>query len=130
MKKALKVLLAGVLAAGSLAVCAAAYGRFSDSVTVTNHISTGDINIALKELEKKDGREMAYQDRKIILPGDEISKIPRITNKSEPCWVRVKITYTDELEGLKGLDDTSLQGMSSRWMKRGEYFYYNKSRQF
>lgn len=126
MKKALKVLLAGILAAGSLAVCAAAYGRFSDSVTVTNHISTGDINIALKELEKKDGREMAYQDRKIILPGDEISKIPRITNKSEPCWVRVKITYTDELEGLKGLDDASLQGMSSRWMKRGEYFYYNK----
>lgn len=81
MKKALKVLLAGILAAGSLAVCAAAYGSFSDSVTVTNHISTGDINIALKELEKKDGREMAYQDRKIILPGDEISKIPRITNK-------------------------------------------------
>ena len=42
-----------MFAAGSIAVCAVAYGKFSDSVTVTNHISTGDINISLKELEKK-----------------------------------------------------------------------------
>ena len=53
MKRVLKVLLAGMFAAGSIAVCAVAYGKFSDSVTVTNHISTGDINISLKELEKK-----------------------------------------------------------------------------
>ena len=102
MKRVLKVLLAGMFAAGSIAVCAVAYGKFSDSVTVTNHISTGDINISLKELEKKNGREIVYQDNKTILPGDKISKIPRITNQSEPCWIRVKITYTDNLENRKG----------------------------
>ena len=98
MKKHLKTLLAGAAVAGSILACTAAYARFSDSVTVTNHISVGDINISLRELEKKDGREMKYQDRRIVLPGDEISKIPRITNHSEPCWVRVKISYTDDLE--------------------------------
>ena len=55
---------------------------------------------------------MKYQDRRIVLPGDEISKIPRITNHSEPCWVRVKISYTDDLDGLDGLDDRNLTGMS------------------
>ena len=92
MRKHLKVLLAGAVIAGSILACTAAYARFSDSVTVTNHIAVGDINISLRELEKKDGREMKYQDRRIVLPGDEISKIPRITNHSETCWVRVKIS--------------------------------------
>ena len=124
MKKHLKVLLAGAAVAGSILACTVAYARFSDSVTVTNHIAMGDINISLRELEKKDGREMKYQDRRIVLPGDEISKIPRITNRSEPCWVRVKISYTDDLEGLEGLDDRNLTGMSPRWIRKGEYFYY------
>lgn len=126
MKKHLKALLAGAAVAGSILACTAAYARFSDSVTVTNHISVGDINISLQELEKKDGREMKYQDRRIVLPGDEISKIPRITNRSEPCWVRVKISYTDDLEGLDGLDDRNLTGMSPRWIRKGEYFYYTR----
>lgn len=127
MKKALKRMLAGIFAVGSIAVCTAAYGKFSDSVTVTNHISTGDINITLKELEKKNGREVAYQDHKTILPGDKISKIPRITNQSEPCWVRVKITYTDNLtDNRKGLSDANLTGMSKYWVRKGEYFYYTK----
>ena len=86
MKKHLKALLVGAAVAGSILACTAAYARFSDSVTVTNHISVGDINISLRELEKKDGREMKYQDRRIVLPGDEISKIPRITNHSEQLF--------------------------------------------
>ena len=126
LEKHLKALLAGAAVAGSILACTAAYARFSDSVTVTNHISVGDINISLRELEKKDGREMKYQDRRIVFPGDEISKIPRITNHSEPCWVRVKISYTDDLEGLDGLDDRNLTGMSPRWIRKGEYFYYTR----
>lgn len=126
MKKNLKVLLAGAAAAGCILACTAAYGKFSDSVTVTNHIAVGDLNISLRELEKRDGREMAYQDRRIVLPGDVISKIPRITNRAEPCWVRVKISYTDDLEGLDGLSDSNLMGMSTRWVRKGEYFYYTR----
>lgn len=64
MKKHLKALLAGAVVAGSILACTAAYARFSDSVTVTNHISVGDINISLRELGKK-GR-----------PRNEISRSP------------------------------------------------------
>ena len=46
--------------------CVSAYGKFSDSVTVTNHISTGDINISMKELEKKNGKEILYQNQKMV----------------------------------------------------------------
>lgn len=126
MKKNLKVLLAGAAVAGCILMCTAAYGKFSDSVTVTNHLAVGDLNISLRELEKRDGREMEYQDRRIVLPGDVISKIPRITNRAEPCWIRVKISYTDDLEGLDGLSDSNLMGMSTRWIRKGEYFYYTR----
>ena len=125
MKKHLKALLAGAAVAGSILACTAAYARFSDSVTVTNHISVGDINISLRELEKKDGREMKYQDRRIVLPGDEISKIPRITNHSEPCWVRVKISYTDDLDGLDVLGRHCDSG-STLFSQRA--FYYEAVR--
>ena len=76
MKKALRLLLVSVITAGSLAAGVSAYGRFTDSVTVTNHISTGDINISLKELEKKENKEITYQDRKIVLPGLQIVRNP------------------------------------------------------
>lgn len=70
LKKFLKWILAGILTAGSIAMCVSAYGKFSDSVTVTNHISTGDINISMKELEKENGKEILYQNQKMVLPGD------------------------------------------------------------
>ena len=60
MKKFLKWILAGILTAGSIAMCVSAYGKFSDSVTVTNHISTGDINISMKELEKKNTKYVQF----------------------------------------------------------------------
>ena len=64
MKKFLKWILAGILTAGSIAMCVSAYGKFSDSVTVTNHISTGDINISMKELEKKIG--YTFENHKLL----------------------------------------------------------------
>ena len=53
MKKHLKALLAGAAVAGSILACTAAYARFSDSVTVTNHISVGDINILFGNWKKR-----------------------------------------------------------------------------
>lgn len=64
MKKFLKWILAGILTAGSIAMCVSAYGKFSDSVTVTNHISTGDINISMKELEKRMEKKFCIRIRK------------------------------------------------------------------
>lgn len=75
-----------------------AYATFSDSVTVKNHIATGDINISLKEYQKKNGKETSYKNPVEILPGDFISKIPRITNLGMPCWIRAKISFQNKME--------------------------------
>lgn len=122
MRKKIKI-AAGLLSLGILGV-SGVYGYFSDTLQVVNHISVGDIKISVQEYEKKGTKEVPYKNTGEILPGAVISKIPKITNHALPCWVRARILYTNNQKELEGLDDTKLSGFSSRWIKRGEYYYY------
>ena len=75
------------------------------------------------------GIEIPYQNSKMVLPGQEISKIPRITNCAQPCWIRVRLVYENSMEGpdgVEGLSDWNLYGMSKDWVKIGNYYYYTK----
>lgn len=121
-----KKMVIAVLSASMIAGISGTYGYFSDIVTVTNHIATGDVNISLKEYEVKQGRETSYSNPKIVLPGDVISKIPRITNHAQPCWVRARISYENDNEELEALSDRNLLGVSEQWMRQGEYYYYTR----
>lgn len=87
-----------------------------------NHISTGDINIGIQEYEVKDGKESLYADPdgRLVLPSQKISKIPRITNYAQPCYVRVKIACTGEMLVLSEQD---ISGMPEEWIRAGEYYY-------
>lgn len=104
-----------------------AYAAFSDSVTVKNHITTGDINISLKEYQKRNGKETSYKNPVEVLPGNFISKIPRITNLGMPCWIRAKISFQNNMETEEGFEEKHIEGISRDWKKRGEYYYYTKT---
>ena len=122
MKKLIKA--AAVLTAAAFLGGTGTYGYFSDTLKVKNHISTGDINIGLKEYEKKGSTEVSFAGTKAVVPGDVISKIPRITNYASPCWVRARITYKNDRENMEGFSDKNISGMSKKWVQRGEYYYY------
>lgn len=98
----------------------------SDSLTVENHIQTGDINIQLEEYQVDDqGKESLYDFDGSVLPGDTISKIPRITNLAEPCYIRVHLAFPQpEDMMLPGLSDEHLQGISDKWIRIDDYYYY------
>lgn len=104
----------------------AVYADFTDILKVENHISTGDVNIDLKEYTKIGKKEVPYENPKIVFPGDVISKIPRVKNYAKPCWIRAKITYTDDSQEAEGLSDENLSGFPTGWIKRGEYYYYTE----
>lgn len=103
------------------------YAYFEDSVTVTNHIKTGDVNIGISEYEMKNGREVPYENAKQVFPGDILSKIPRITNYAEPCWVRAKVEFGNSIAEQEGLSMENIKGMSEKWLLRGDYYYYNEA---
>lgn len=100
------------------------YAYFEDTISVTNHIAVGDVNIGIKEYEIKNGREVLYENNRMVFPGDVISKIPRIKNYANECWVRVKMVYADNLERVDGINEKHIIGMSEDWLLRGEYYYY------
>lgn len=99
---------------------------FEDSVSVTNHIAMGDVNIGIIEYELKNGREVLYENSKKVFPGDLISKIPRIMNYGKECWVRVNISYENDQEEIEGFEHDNLIGMSEDWVLCGDHFYYKK----
>lgn len=77
-----KKLIAFLMAACIIsATSATVYATFTDSVAVDSHISTGIVDIDLTEYQEGDNGREAYEDFKVVLPGDLISKIPTVTNK-------------------------------------------------
>ncbi len=81
-------------------VTASSYAAAS-SVSVENHLKTGDINIQLDEFQLgKDLKEEPYDPPEILMPGDIISKIPRVTNLAEPCYIRAKISFPSSIEDV------------------------------
>ena len=108
----------GICAAVLLVFCVSAtYGYFSDIVTVKNQIAVGDVNIILKEYEQTSGVESPYTNPKTVFPGDVVSKIPRITNEAQPCWIRAQISYMNDREELEGLSDDRTRGCEDRESK-------------
>ena len=109
MRKRTKI-AAGILSLSILGI-SGVYGYFSDTLQVVNYISVGDIKISVEEFEKKGTKEVLYNNKGDVLPGAVVSKIPRITNRALPCWVRARILYTNDRKELEGLDtEMSLKG--------------------
>lgn len=125
-EKMKKNILAVVMIFTVLCCCMQANAAFFDKAAVENHISSGDINISLKEYEIRNGKEILYTNPKSIMPGDYISKIPRICNYAQPCWIRVKLNFSNSEKSLEGLHENLLQNIGKNWKKSGGYYYYTK----
>ena len=124
VKKKRKIVV-GIFAA-VLCMATGVYGYFSDRLEIKNHIAMGDIRISMTEFARKGNGEVKYRDPAYVFPGEQISKIPRIKNKALPCWVRAHISYRSDKDDIEMLSDRNIEGISSEWIKRGDYYYYTK----
>ena len=89
-----------------------------------NNVSIGDVNISLDEYTlDENGKEVPFPLKAIVLPGDDLAKIVRITNIAQDAWVRVKLTFINE-EKMTGVDESMITFSSpSEWKKIGDYYY-------
>ena len=94
------------------------------TVVVVNNGQMGLVSIGLSEYEyDADGNEIPYIDNKLVAPGDSITKIARIHNEAEKCWIRARLIWDSEV--IKDLSD-DMAVIADGWIKRGEYYYYTK----
>lgn len=153
-----KRIQAAFLAACFLLGMGGTYAYHQSSIETINKVATGDVNIGITEYEEKERGEKKYEgpENGIVLPSQVISKIPRITNYAEACYVRVKPVFSEfektteekketekteeterneEKEGTEEIEETEVRyqlceadlgGMNEAWKKAGEYYYYPK----
>lgn len=89
-------------------------------IHVENQFSTGVVDVGLKEYTlDENGNEVLWQNVENILPGDRISKVPRITNYGNDCYVRVKTEFINTT-----LDMNDVYGMDTDWILADDGYYY------
>ena len=84
-------------------------------------ISTGAVDIELKEYNENN--QPFNENQKMVMPGDEIALIPRISNLGVECYLRVKIEYYIDNESFSV--ESYIEGNYSSWTKKGDYYYYD-----
>lgn len=93
-------------------------------VYVLYQANTGKVDICLKEYMLEEGKEVPWKNGKDVLPGGFVSKIPRIRNDGAECYVRATVSFSSQKESEKPLSLGNLEGISSDWVRDGDYFYY------
>lgn len=127
MRNRKKWMAAGIilsLIAGATGVWALASQR-----SVTNHLSTSVVDIELDTYKRVNGKEVLYSnaDKEIqVMPGMQISQIPKITNEAVDCYVRAGIAIDGKWEVERPLSMQDISGFSKDWILRGDYYYYTK----
>jgi len=95
------------------------YSLASEIYDSESGISTGAVDISLKEYNENN--ELFSEDGKQVMPGEEISLIPRVNNIGIDCYLRAKITYTIDNEEYNILD--YIEGNYKSWTKKNDYYY-------
>ena len=121
MKKRMAV-LAGAAVFLAAATAAAAVSR----VSTVEVLSTGKVDIRLEELVQGPEGISSWTDQIAVMPGMEISKIPRISNAATDCYVRALVEFSGGEESGRTLDVVDLYGISDDWVRQGDYYYYKK----
>ena len=101
-----------------------------DTVTTVNHIGTGNVSIRLDEYRVgAEGTEVPIGgdgDRRVVLPGQTVSKISRITVNGHKSWIRAKV-MTEGDKQIQNLDPSWVKLFEDdAWVQRGEYWYRTK----
>ncbi|MBP3805509.1 MAG: hypothetical protein J6I76_16750 [Oribacterium sp.] len=91
--------------------------------TVDAILKTGGIQIGLEQkmLDESGNRVDPYEVS--LHPTEEVSYIVSVKNDLSPAYIRLKLKYTGEFDGV---DDSMLRGVSDKWVKQGDYWYYTE----
>ena len=115
-------IMLAILAAGTIAY-------FTAEGRARNVITTGSVEIELKEWAD-DNKTEPFKDLEGVMPNTTVTKIAEIKNigKSD-AWIRVKIQKSIELK-YDGTPDTDLVELNlndTDWITDGEYYYYKNA---
>lgn len=90
------------------------------SVNITNKFQNGIVDIEINEKQTNESNEEISQ---VVLPFSKIEKNPHIKNNGSDCYVRARITSSNE----SIIKDATILGINPNWIRTNEgYYYYTK----
>ncbi|MCR5145864.1 MAG: hypothetical protein K6B70_00725 [Clostridia bacterium] len=94
-------------------------------LTIKNEIYTGAVKIGIEEYTISNGKEILYKEENAptVVPGQEISLIPRISNVGDSCYIRAKVSYSQE-NNTNSTNFKKIGEISDDWVIKDNYFYY------
>ncbi|NCB91334.1 MAG: hypothetical protein EOM40_01990 [Clostridia bacterium] len=112
--------------AGIMCLMSAVNAMADTRASVIYEAGSSKVDVHLEEYMLKEGTEIPWENGQMVLPGAVLSKIPRICNDGEKCYVRTKVLFESEKGTDTALNEEDLLGISDEWIQIGEYFYYKK----
>lgn len=98
---------------------------FSEVSLLVQAVS-GKVDVKLEEFTVENGKRVPWKEDQMVLPGGVVSKIARISNEGEKCYIRASVIFGSERETGNKLARENLTGISKDWIWKGEYCYYRK----
>lgn len=126
-----KLLIVSVLAILVAVTAAGTLAYFTDTGTAHNVITTGNVEIELKEWADE-ACEQPFQDKTGVMPGTKVTKIVKVENTGTgAAFVRLRVeTEVHSAEGQKmGPKHVRLDFNQTDWIYRDGYYYYARSLQ-
>ena len=118
-RRLLPLLIALLVMAG--AFC---YGAVRTSGEIWSHLETGSVKIGIETLGLEHGTFRKLPQEVIVDCEKPVSYVPRITNRGETCYLRVRLLAKAGDQELELADH--LQDIQSGWIRKGEYLYYQE----
>lgn len=131
-QKVFRKVMSALLCASVLTSCLGISGIWaqqtkSAKLSRVNTYSTGNVSVQIAEfMLDEDGNEVEYQEPDLVMPGNQISKIVRVTNKAVDCYVRVQTDVSMENEVPDPVTQDDFYGVSDDWVRKGNTYYYTK----
>lgn len=125
MKAQMKISRRKLIAAAVLLMTALtgtlAYAAYASSAKVANSFSSGGISIEAECFQEKDGRLVPAGELTVADLDSAVSYIPRITNRAEESYIRVRLEAESAGESIELMKE--LYGIGNSWKEAGGYMY-------
>ena len=115
-----RLFLVGILLV-SIMFISGIYALNKEIIIIETGISTGTVDLEIKEYGDND--QPFNKDGARLMPGEEITLIPRVNNLGMDCYLRAKIEYM--IDGEVFPEVNYISGNYSSWTKKGNYYYYD-----
>lgn len=102
--------------------CIAVYAAEVYEISFHNELKTGSVDIKIEQYEKTEQGEKLI-DPGEVMPNQDVSYIPRVTNLRSDGYVRVKVELKMDKEITRPLTIDDVYDVGREWIQRGEYFY-------